>query len=362
MITLGEVAVIPNRGITRRAALALAITAVPAGLSLFAPGSAAAADDFVLGATKPSSANTGVPAGTTLTVVNGDLTMQPGRTYQNLDIRGFVSGAGNAVLLNSIVRGRGTGYIRPGLVNGGSGTAGMRISRCTLLPTVPRYFLNGFNGYNCIIDRCDIMHVVDGVHSVGDNTKVYGSYFHDFAFFDGSTGSDHKNDPVHPGWNHTDGIECMGGAYMEFIGNNVQCYISRTVGTPNTALNGGYPKGNYTNGITLAPKASRVRDFKVTDNWLEGGDVLLQIPAKGTGFDNGNNGQIARNRYGADQKPRSSGKRSQMWSAYGTGTFTGLTTNIFDNVLSVPLALRGKPLVAQAGSGTGTPGMNYWIY
>ena len=257
---------------------------------------------FVLGTTKPDSTNTGVAAGSKLTVLNGDLNMVAGQTYQNLDIHGFVNGAPNARLINSRVRGRGTGYIKAGLINGTASTAGMRVSRCTLNPDNARYFLNGFDGSNCIIEQCDISNVVDAIHSTGNNTKAWGNYIHDFSFFDGSTGTDHKSDAVHPGWTHNDAIQAMGGTGMEFIGNNVQCYFSLTSGTPATALNGGYPNRNYCNGITITPKSGVVTGFKVCQNWLEGGDVLLQIPAQGAGYDSGNNGEISGNRCGADRE------------------------------------------------------------
>ena len=221
-----------TRLFNRRNALRLAFTAIPVGAAVVWPAMANAATPqatqvnginavsrtataaFTLGTTKPWGSNSGVAAGSTLTVVNGDLNMVAGRTYQNLDIHGFVNGAAGATLLNSRVRGRGTGYISAGLVNGNANTVGMRISGCTLLPDVSRYFLNGFNGFNCLIERCDISNVVDAIHATGDNVLVHGNYIHDFSFFDGSTGTDHASDAVHPGWTHNDAIQHMGGSGM----------------------------------------------------------------------------------------------------------------------------------------------------
>jgi len=369
-------------GLTRRTLFRGAfVAAVPIGAAMLFPGkgnAAAAAvtqiqiidavsrsvgdfGDFVLGTTKPDSSTAGVPAGTILTVLNGDLNMVAGRTYQNLDIHGFVNGAAGATLLNSRVRGRGTGYVRAGLVNGNAATAGMRITRCTLSPDFARYYLNGFDGSNCLIERCDISNVVDAIHSTGDNTRVHGCYIHDFSFFDGSTGTDHATDAVHPGWTHNDAIQCMSGSNMEFIGNNAQCYFSLTSGTPSTATRT-YPRRNYANGITITPKRGRISNFAVKQNWLEGGDVLLQIPAQGSGYDSGNNGLIAYNRCGADQKPLTSGRYIQMRSSSGMGFYSGLLTNTFDLVESVPSSLRGSALIAALGSGTGTPGMSYAIF
>jgi hypothetical protein len=153
----------------------------------------------------------------------------------------------------------------------------------------------------------------------------------------------------------------MGGAGLEVIGNSIQCYNSHTVGTPQTLLNNGYPSYNHVNAVTLTPKYSHIAGFKFTDNWLEGGDILLQMPRKGTGYDTGNNGDIARNRCGADQHPTSSGWYVQLSAPQGIGTFTGLGTNTFDNLPSVPTALRGKPLVKKTNSYFGTNGFTYAI-
>src|SRR5262249_12432786 len=162
-------------------------------------------------------------------------------------------------------------------------------------------------------------------------------------------------------WNHNDGVECLGGAGLEIIGTSIQCYNSRTVGTPQSLAKGGYPNANHVNGITLTPKYGRVSGFKVSDNWLEGGDLLFEMPTKGTGYDTGNNGEIARNRCGADQKPLSSGWYVQMSAPRGIGSFTGLGTSTYDDLPSVPAARRGKPLAQKTGTYLGTDGFTYAI-
>lgn len=338
--------------LSRRTLLTLGALVVPAGAGLAWWLAASGSTDFVLGVTRPDASNTGVAPGTRLTVVDGDLTMSTGQTYHDLDIHGFVHGAPAASLINSRVRGRGTGYLAPGLVNGGAGTSGMRISRCTLKPDVPRFFLNGFDGSHCVIDRCDISEVCDGIHSTSDDTVVLGSYLHDFSFFDGSTGSDHADDPFHPGWAHVDGLQALGGRSLRFVGNTVRMYISRAVGTPQTALAGGYPDGNYGNGVTISPRLGRVSGFDISRNWFSGGDVVLQVVAANAGFDNSNDGTIAGNRCGTDQKPLASGRTVQMRAAAGLGTFTGLSTNVFDDSPAVPVDLRGQPLKSQSADST----------
>ena len=56
------------------------------------------------------------------------------------------------------------------------------------------------------------------------------------------------------------------------------------------------------------------------------------------------------------EKPLGSGKVIQMRSSSGMGSYSGVSSNTFDNVSSVPAAQRGKGLI---GSGTGTPGLSY---
>ncbi len=67
---------------------------------------------IVLSGDQPGPSNTGVPAGTALTVMNGDLTITTaGATYSNLDIHGYVViKAPNVTVKNSIIRG-GTGTV-----------------------------------------------------------------------------------------------------------------------------------------------------------------------------------------------------------------------------------------------------------
>ena len=71
----------------------------------------AAAPSSCLG-TKPTAANTGVPAGFVLTLVNGDMTVtQDGTTIDGKDIHGFlIIDASHVHVTRSIVRGRATPY------------------------------------------------------------------------------------------------------------------------------------------------------------------------------------------------------------------------------------------------------------
>ena len=72
----------------------------------------------VAGNVQPNADNTGVPAGTVLTVYNGDLTITTaGATYSGLDIHGYLRiQAPNVTVKNSIIRG-GTGTTVCGIVS-----------------------------------------------------------------------------------------------------------------------------------------------------------------------------------------------------------------------------------------------------
>lgn len=337
-------------------------------------------DDFTLEVTKPSVSTTGWDRVTPLTVINGDVTLTAGQVMQNVDIRGFVRGWGaGAVLRNSVVRGRGAAslFVQSALVKGGTTGAPMLLDRVTLKPDVPRYYLNGVDGSNVVVNRCNIAGVVDGWHATGNDFKVRGNYVHDYAFFDGSTGSDHAGDAEFPGWVHADGGQHMGGSGLESIGNYYEMYIDPavSVGVDAPLASGPYVgqtvrqlftspvsgRIGYGNALTFSPKAvGPVAGFLIRSDWFEGGRVHLQIPAQASGFDSGNSGEISNTRHGMDLNPYGAGKRYEiMRASAGMGTYTTTQAPVFDNVPSVTgwtaVTTTAKPVAGQPLPGTLNP-------
>src|ERR1700712_329396 len=73
----------------------------------------------VVNNTKPGATNTGVPVGTRLTVVNGDLNVtKNGTVIDSMDIHGFVKiNANNVTIKRSIVRGGAPSSVNSALVS-----------------------------------------------------------------------------------------------------------------------------------------------------------------------------------------------------------------------------------------------------
>ena len=322
-------------------------------------------DGFTLGATKPSASNTGAQDSLLTGTLYGDQVINTaGTTIRNKRIQGYVVvNAANVTLQNCVIVGRNVGYTgRSGLVQCNS--SGTRIIGCTIRPAYPRYFLNGISGKGFRAYRCDISQGVDAIAMKGSNCSAEGSYLHDLAFFDGrntlnGNGSDHAHDSRFPGWTHNDGVQIYGYANNRVTGCFIKAYFSSSVGTPNTAAvtgcSGGnnngriMPRRNYANGITCAPTSARLDNAVISSNWFEGGEVSIQIPAQGRGYDSGNTIAIKYNRFGLDQKPGYTGNpvnpHQYMRYVASLGTFT-LSGNKYDNTTSVPLHLRNQAIPA----------------
>ncbi|HEY3438775.1 MAG TPA: hypothetical protein VGK35_13915, partial [Actinotalea sp.] len=106
--------------------------------------------------TLPGPTNTGVPAGTTLTVWNGDYTVTtPGAVISNLDIRGYLRiKADNVTVKNTIVRGRDGLTTSMSLVQ--STQVGVKIIDTELVAAYPSYWIDGFVGNNVTFTRVNV--------------------------------------------------------------------------------------------------------------------------------------------------------------------------------------------------------------
>ena len=138
----------PVRGtqFSRRDALRLAAVAVPAVAAMGLPGFTGVA---AAAAVKPSSATTGVPAGTRLTRHNGDIVVTtPGTILDALDIYGFVKiRAANVTVKRCRVRGSGPGTNNTGLVDcNNANVRNALIQDCLLVPDHPSVWLDGVIG------------------------------------------------------------------------------------------------------------------------------------------------------------------------------------------------------------------------
>lgn len=331
---------------------------------------------FVLGVTKPKLADPDNPTaadnvgaafgwnGVTLTVMNGDQTIPANTTWTNKLIHGYVVFTDStSKLVNSVVDGRAKGgAFQSGLVNGSKGG---QLDRCTIRATATSAtnYLNGITstGGNWTINRCDISRVVDSVHANNSGwIKLTGCRLHDYSFWDNDPA--HDDDTKHPYWSHGDvGIQRLSGSgsgdWLE--GNSIQGFFDTTgvtwsggtwgsgtasggtIGTPKTALNGGYPNRNYANLISYTNVAPYT-GMTFLNNWLNGGSYpsgMLQVTESGA-----HKFHLEGNRYALGGQP-SSTKKIFLCSYSSSSVVTfGTAPNIYDTTSDTPTSLQGKSL------------------
>jgi hypothetical protein len=201
---------------------------------------------------QPNASNTGVPAGTVLTVYNGDLTITTaGATYSGLDIHGYlVIKAANVTVKNSIIRG-GTGPIGNGIVNDQAAGTNFVLQDSEVVPQYPVVGLDDVKGWNYTLLRDNLHGSVDGLKVYGNNVVVQDSYIHDLVTY--------ANDPAqNNGPSHSDGIQIQSGSNVKILGNDIE-------GQPNSSII--ITQGN---GVTS--------DVLIDGNWLTGiGQVATVI-------------------------------------------------------------------------------------
>ncbi|GAA4626130.1 right-handed parallel beta-helix repeat-containing protein [Cellulomonas oligotrophica] len=208
------------------------------------------------GAVKPGPTNTGVPAGTKLTVHQGDLTLgTPGQVVEGLDVRGFVKVTAPGVTIRkSIVRGTAT-TIQRSLVSTSAG-ASVTVEDSELYAQSPSAHIDGFRGQDITVRRSNIHHVIDHFHLTGGNVTVESSWLHDNLHY--------TNDPLQGGTpSHDDSIQIQVGSNIRITGNTIE-----------DATN---------SGIQFTQDRGVVSDVRITKNWLDGGGCTVNLAEKGKG-------------------------------------------------------------------------------
>jgi hypothetical protein len=206
---------------------------------------------------QPGPTNTGVPAGTQLTVHTGDLNITtPGTVISGLDIHGSVTiSAPNVVLKNSIVRGGTTLPTHGHCIvedNGKGNGLNFLIEDTELAPTNVNYYQNDICGGNFTALRINSHSGVDTMDIAGSNVTLKDSWLHDTTHFDYS--------PEHNNGTHNDGIEIT-------VGSNINISHNVIRGGGNSAIQITQDQG-VTTGLTIA------------NNWFDGGTCSLHINDK----------------------------------------------------------------------------------
>lgn len=225
---------------------------------------------------KPGAGNTGLPAGTSLTVHQGDLTISTaGAVVSGMDIRGFVRvTAPNVTIKNSIVRGAPTTAVVGLLMLTGANADGFLVQDVTLAPTTRSAYVDGIKvNKTGTIRRVNISNTVDGISIYGGKVRVENSYIHDLAHFT-------SGDPNQGGGaSHDDAIQVLAGVGHQIVNNTLL--------------------GGYNAAVMITQDAGTTKDLSINNNWIDGGGCSLNYGSKGaykTGM------QANNNRFGRAQR------------------------------------------------------------
>jgi pectate lyase len=209
---------------------------------------------------KPRPANTGVPAETWLTVVNGNQTYSTdNQVVSGLDIHGFVQiRARNVTIRNSVIRGGPNPSCNSSVlwIRADSG-ASATIEDSEIVPSSPSPCLDGIWAANATLVRLNIHGAVDGVKAY-DNVTLRDSYVHDLSWF--------ASDPNQGGGpTHNDAVQTYQGNRHIVLRHNTMDPGSRGNAAYQVTQDGG--------------KAST--DIHVENNWLDGGNCTLNFAHHG---------------------------------------------------------------------------------
>ncbi|BDZ45938.1 hypothetical protein [Naasia aerilata] len=166
---------------------------------------------------------TGVPPGTSLRTVNGDIEItEAGTVVDGVDVHGrIIVRAPDVTIRNSVVRGADSGS-REGLIDAMEGQPGLKVINTEVYAAVPSPYVNGIMGSHFTLQAVDIHDVIDQVHVVGDDVTVTGSWLHANLHY--------ENDPTHDnGPSHDDNVQIQ-------IGSRITVEKSRLSGAHNAVV------------------------------------------------------------------------------------------------------------------------------
>jgi hypothetical protein len=222
-------------------------------------------DAFVTGSymtnavtTNPAATTYGVPSGTKLRIVNGDMTITAaGTTLDGVDLHGYLTiKANNVTIRNSILRGGATATSTKALIMAWAKPKNLQVINSTLKADNPSLHVDGLSGSGYTADGLDISGVVDATKVIGGNVTIRNSWFHDPIHS--------ASDPNQPdGKTHDDGIQIEGGSAILVENNKIGGFHNAAIQvTQNYAA---------THGVT------------VRNNEFSGGACQINVTDKGAG-------------------------------------------------------------------------------
>ena len=252
---------------------------------------------------QPGAANTGVPSGTNLSPVYGNITItKAGTVINGLDVHGFIKvRAANVTIKNTRVHGSSAVNTSTGLIDSASpAVSNLLVQNCDLTDDSPSIWVDGIIGHDYTARANNVHNVIDGFGAFNPsnpsadlNVLIQGNWVHDFTYM--------SPDPTHSdNHTHNDGVQIQGTgsttgkAQVRILGNT----ITALVGPKSTARSPYYPSVSG-QAIAVTPNVSKVHDVQIDGNWLDGGmQSVTMLPSpkgSGTGI------VLSNNRFGRDQ-------------------------------------------------------------
>ncbi|HMI86751.1 MAG TPA: hypothetical protein VK550_21810 [Polyangiaceae bacterium] len=204
---------------------------------------------------KPDATNTGVPAGTVLTIVSQDVTVTQDNTVIDAqDIHGFLTiKASHVKVLRSIVRGHAT-TATTAIIRIDAGTD-ILIEDTEVAAAEPSVDVDGISGANFIGRRLHVHGGVDGM-KLGSNTSIECSYIHELISF--------PSDPNQNGGpTHNDAIQILSGVGIRLVGNQLVA------------------AKNQNAAVQITQDFGMVGNLHLEKNWADGGGCTFNISHNG---------------------------------------------------------------------------------
>ncbi|RXZ71950.1 hypothetical protein ESP51_06155 [Agromyces albus] len=209
-----------------------------------------------------------MPAGTTLKVHQGDLTVTtPGAVIDGVEVHGLlIVKAPDVVIKNSRILGRAVDN-HVGLVSNVVSGMPFTIQDSEISSSVASPYANGIFGSAFTAIRVDISNVIDPIRVIGGDVEIRDSWLHDNDHFE--VDISRNGTP-----SHDDSIQIEGGNDISIVGNRLEhadnAAIQITQNTSKATLGNIRITGNYLNdgGCTLnvARTPATIANFAVADN------------------------------------------------------------------------------------------------
>jgi hypothetical protein len=254
------------------------------------------------GSGKPDATNTGIPAGTALTVVSGNQTYGPsanGQTIIGKDFHGYVNVTGSNITFKNCFFHGGTPNGNAALLDTqeGSGT-GIVVQDSEFFPLTQNATIDGVWGQNLTLLRVNIHGTTDGIKA-SSGTVIQDSYIHDLKYF--------AVDPNQTDGTHNDAIQILDGTGIRAVHNTL---------SPNDA--------NANSAVQITQDFGTVGTVLLDQNWVDWGGCTLNITQKPGSTLNGIS--VTNNRFGRNQQ------FSGCTVLIGTGvTLAAYSGNVWDN-------------------------------